>query len=43
MGDERHPPNLLTGKYDPGRGPVIYADLLIVPFGDNRVFAYRLK
>jgi outer membrane protein assembly factor BamB len=25
----------------PGHGPVVVQDLLIVPFGDERVFAYR--
>lgn len=28
-------------KHEPERGPVVAGDLLIVPFGDNRVFAYR--
>jgi outer membrane protein assembly factor BamB len=30
-------------KYDPERSPIVYEDLLIVPFGDDRVFAYLLK
>ncbi len=27
--------------YDPERGPAVAGDLLVVPFGDNRIFAYR--
>jgi hypothetical protein len=30
-------------KHDPERSPAVYKGLLIVPFGDNRIFAYKLK
>jgi len=30
-------------KHDPERSPAVYRDLLLVPFGDNRIFAYKLK
>jgi outer membrane protein assembly factor BamB len=32
-----------SSLYGPGRSPIIAGNLIIVPFGDNRVFAYRLK
>jgi hypothetical protein len=28
-------------KHEPERAPAVVDDLLIVPFGDNRVFAYK--
>ncbi|MBE7434310.1 MAG: PQQ-binding-like beta-propeller repeat protein [Anaerolineales bacterium] len=31
-----------SAKHQPDRGPLIFDDLLIVPFGDNRVFAYKI-
>jgi outer membrane protein assembly factor BamB len=30
-------------KRDPERSPAVYKDLLLVPFGDNRIFVYKLK
>jgi outer membrane protein assembly factor BamB len=30
-------------NHDPDRSPAVFKDLLLVPFGDNRVFAYKLK
>lgn len=29
--------------FDPDRSPTLYQDLLLVPFGDNRAFAYRIQ
>lgn len=28
-------------KWEKERGPVVYQDILLVPFGDNRIYAYR--
>ena len=30
-----------SSKNDPPRGPAVFEDLLLVPFGDHRIFAYR--
>lgn len=30
-------------KRDPERSPAVWKNLLIIPFGDNRIFAYQLK
>lgn len=32
-----------TMKHEPERSPLIFENLLIVPFGDDRVFAYQLN